>query len=157
MGWVESPPLFCVASETARDIIEEYIETKVTSLPTHKFIKHVMTSDTIQDLPETGREETGFNYMVEVYVDDFMSIVIPVTQQQLDHVHVATAVMTGIHDVFPADEDEDEDPILLKKLMKGEGEYSTMKTLLGFDFNGVNKTMWIEEAKREKLVTVLKG
>jgi len=43
--------------------------------------------------------------MVEVYVNDFMSMVIPVTQQQLDH--VATAVMTGIHDVFPADEDDD--------------------------------------------------
>ena len=155
MGWVESPPLFCAASETARDIIEEYIETDVSSLPTHKFIKHVMTSNTIQELPDTGREETGFNYMVEVYVDDFMSIVIPVTRQQLDH--VATAVMTGIHDVFPADEDDEEDPISLKKLTKGEGEYDTRKTLLGFDFNGVDKTMWLEEAKREKLLTVLKG
>jgi hypothetical protein len=31
------------------------------------------------------------------------------------------------------------------------------KTLLGFDFDGVNKTLWLEEAKREKLITVLKG
>ena len=103
MGWVESPPLFCAASETARDIVEEYIETQVSSLPAHKFSKHVMTSDTIQELPETGEEAAGFQYMVEVYVDNFMSMVIPVTRQQLDH--VATAVMTGIHDVFPADED----------------------------------------------------
>ena len=109
MGWVESPPLFCAASETARDIIEEYIETQVSSLPAHKFIKHVMTSETIQELPAIGEEETGFMYMVEVYVDDFMSMVIPVTRQQLDH--TATAVMTGIHDVFPADADDDEDPI----------------------------------------------
>jgi len=65
--------------------------------------------------------------------------------------------MTGIHDVFPADEDDDEDPISLKKLKQGEGEYSTRKTLLGFDFDGVHKTMWLEEAKREKLITVLKG
>ena len=93
--------------------------------------------------------------MVEVYVDDFMSMVIPVTRQQLDH--TATAVMTGIHDVFPADVDDDEDPISLKKLKQGEGEYSTRKTLLGFDFDGVHKTMWLEEAKWEKLLTVLKG
>ena len=155
MGWVESPPLFCAVSETARDIVEEYIETQVSSLPAHKFSKHVMTSDTIQELPETGEEAAGFQYMVEVYVDDFMSMVIPVTRQQLDH--VATSVMTGIHDVFPADEDDDEDPISLKKLKQGEGEYSTRKTLLGFDFDGVHKTMWLEEAKREKLLTVLKG
>ena len=155
MGWVESPPLFCAASETARDIVEEYIETEVASLPTHKFIKHVMTSETIQDLPETCEGESGFTYMTEVYVDDFMSIVIPVSRQQLEH--VATAVMMGIHDVFPADEDDEEDPISMKKLKKGEGEYSTRKTLLGFNFDGTTKTMWLEEAKREKLLTVLKG
>ena len=45
----------------------------------------------------------------------------------------------------------------MKKLKQGEGEYSTIKTLLGFDFDGVHKTMWLEEAKREKLITVLKG
>jgi hypothetical protein len=120
MGWVESPPLFCAASETARDTVKEYIETQVSSLPSHKFIKHVMTSDTIRELPETEEEAAGFHYMVEVYVNDFMSMVIPVTRQQLDH--VATAVMTGIHDVFPADTDEDEDPISVKKLKQGEGE-----------------------------------
>ena len=38
-----------------------------------------------------------------------------------------------------------------------EGEYDTRKTLLGFEFDGENKTMWLEEAKREKLLTVLKG
>ncbi len=44
-------------------------------------------------------QSMGFVYMVEVYVDNFMSLVIPVSQAQL--CHVATAVMTGIHDVFP--------------------------------------------------------
>jgi len=73
MGWVESPPLFCAASETARDIVEEYIETQVSLLPAHKFSKHVMTSDTIQELPETGEEAAGFHYIVEVYFDDFNS------------------------------------------------------------------------------------
>jgi hypothetical protein len=66
--------------------------------------------------------------------------------------------MTGIHDVFPAnDEDDGDDPISEKKLKKFEGQYSTIKTLLGFDFDGVNKTMWLETAKREKLLTILRG
>jgi hypothetical protein len=29
MGWVESPPYFCAATETSRDISTEYIETEV--------------------------------------------------------------------------------------------------------------------------------
>jgi hypothetical protein len=89
------------------------------------------------------------------YVDDFMSLVIPVLQDQSRH--VATAVMTGIHDVFPPNGDNSNDPILEKKLLKEEGRYSTQKTLLGFDFDGTTKMMWLEAAKRETLLTILKG
>ncbi len=32
MGWVESPPYFCAATETSRDISTEYIKTEVNSL-----------------------------------------------------------------------------------------------------------------------------
>ncbi len=35
--------------------------------------------------------------------------------------------------------------------------YKTRKTLLGFDFDSKAKTMWLESAKREKLLTILKG
>jgi hypothetical protein len=94
-------------------------------------------------------------YMVEVYIDDFMSLVIPVSQDQLRH--VVTAVVTGIHDVFLPDCDDGNDPISEKKLLKDEGRYTTQKTLLGFDFDGTAKTMWLEAAKRETLLTILKG
>ena len=93
--------------------------------------------------------------MIEVYVDDFMSLVIPVSQEQLRH--MAKAIMHGIHDVFPIDNKNGNDPISEKKLKQGEGKYDMRKTLLGFDFDGVGKTMWLETAKSEKLLTVLKG
>ncbi len=92
---------------------------------------------------------------MEVYVNDFMSAVIPVSQKQLQH--VVTAVMTGIQDVFPVNDDDSNDPISEKKLKKPEGQYSTVKTLLGFDFDWIAKTMWLEQVKRKKLLTVLKG
>jgi hypothetical protein len=82
-----------------------------------------------------------------------MSIIIPMSQKQLEH--VATAIMTGIHDVFPADIVDSNDPISEKKLLKGEGQYSLFNTLLGFDFDGKRKTMWLEEEKRAKLLTIL--
>jgi hypothetical protein len=93
--------------------------------------------------------------MVEVYVDDFMSLVIPVSREQLRH--VAAAIMTGIHDVFPPDADDSNDLISEKKLKALEGLYSTRKTLLGFDLDGTANTMWLKAAKREKLLTILKG
>ena len=94
--------------------------------------------------------------MIEVYVDDFMSLVIPISKSQLQH--TVAAVMMGIHDAFPAkDEDDGDDPISENKLKKLEGQYSTAKTLLGFDFDGIHKTMWREAAKWEKLLTVFRG
>ena len=155
MGWVESPPYFCAATETSRDISTEYIETGVNSLHRHKFEHYVVGASAYTDLPESGHDQHKFSYMVEINVDDFMSLVIPVSKEQLRH--VANAIMHGIHDVFPPNNNDDDDPISEKKMKTGEGLYNTKKTLLGFDFDGDAKTMWLESAKREKLLTILKG
>jgi hypothetical protein len=72
-----------------------------------------------------------------------MSIVIPTLQEQLTH--VGRTIMAGIHNVFPVDIIDGNNPISEKKLLKGEGQYSLVKTLLGFDFDGQQKTMWLEE------------
>ena len=98
------PPYFSAASETAQDITMEYANTKVGLLPAHKFTHYTQGDDKATLLPgeETGvHPGRGLRYSVEVYVDDFMSIVIPTPKAQLDH--VANAIMRGIHDVFPAD------------------------------------------------------
>ena len=135
MGWVESPPCFCAASETARDIAMDYVNTELGSLLTHKFTHYTQGNDDANLLlANTSRPEMALRYSIKVYVDDFMSIVIPTSKAQLDH--VANAIMRGIHDVFPADIVNSNDPISEKKLKKGEAQYSTFKTLLGFDFNG---------------------
>jgi hypothetical protein len=145
MGWVESPPYFCAATKTARDISSNYCNTPIGSLPCHKFVKHVTGDKDFDALPTTltAKAPTTFRYGLKVYVKDFMSILIPTSQEQLEH--VATAVMTGIHDVFPANIIDGNHPISEKKLLKGEGQYLLFKMLLGFDFDGKRKTMWLEE------------
>ncbi len=80
-----------------------------------------------------------------------MSIVIPTSKAQLDH--AANAIMRGIHDIFPADIINSNGPISEKKMIKGEAQNRTFKTLIGFDFGGKQKTMWLEEEKRAKLLT----
>jgi hypothetical protein len=141
--------------ETARDVAKEYIKMPINSLHDHKFVKYTVGNKEYEALPARATKNMGFLYMVEVYVDDFMSLVIPISQDQLRH--VAMAIMMGIHDVFLLDANESNNPISKRKLIKDEGRYSSQKTLLGFDFNGSAKTMRLESAKREKLFTILKG
>ena len=152
MGWVESPPYFCAATETARDIASDYCDTPVGSPPHHKFAKHVTGAKEFDKLLFISTN-MGFFYALKVYVHDFMSIVIPTSREQLEH--VATAIMTGIHDVFLAEIINSNDPISKKKLLKGEGQYLLLKTLLGFGFDGKQKTMWLEEKKQANLLTIL--
>ena len=44
-------------------------------------------------------------------MDDYIALVIPSSREQLDH--VANAMLSGIHDVFPAADDDSNDPISL--------------------------------------------
>ena len=154
MGWVESPPYFCAASETARDIATQYVEAPMGTLTDNKFVQYAMQDADTIDITE--KSEDPFRYFIDVYVDDFIALMIPTSKDQLRH--VANAVMHGIHDVFPADDNDEEDPMSLKKLRKREGTWDPVKDILGFEFNGNigRKDMILEEPKREILLTVLK-
>ena len=49
--------------------------------------------------------------------------------------------MTGIHEVFPANEVDTLDAISLKKILKREGQWALIKDILGFTFDGIDKTL----------------
>ncbi len=66
-------------------------------------------------------------YMVELYIDDFMNLVILVSQDQFRH--VGNAVMHSTHDIFPPEIIDSNDPISEKKLGKGEGGQMRLKKL----------------------------
>lgn len=130
----------------------QYTEMPLGSIPEHKFAKYAVSGDQVQQLP-TPVENNEFRYMEEVYVDDFVALAIALSQEQV--MHVANALLTGIHDVFPADENDENDPISLKKLKKMEGQFDLEKEILGFDFYGLPKTMILNQNKRELLLTTL--
>ncbi len=65
--------------------------------------------------------------------------------------------MLGIRDMFPPDNNNSNDPLSERKLIKDEGQYSTQKTLLSFDFDSLAKTMWLESANREKPLPFLRA
>ena len=112
MGWIESPPYFCAASETACDVAQQYVEQEVGAMPGHKFLHYTTTSEEYAKLPTSNKQgDGGFNYMVEVYADDFISLAMALFKAQLDH--VANSVMTGVHDVFPVNTVDNTDPLSL--------------------------------------------
>ena len=98
--------------------------------------------------------DTPCRYVFEVYMDDFIDLAIPTCQQDLDH--LASATMTGIHDVFPAAPTPAEDPISSRKLGKGDGAWANVKDILGMTFDGTDKTIWLSEEKRDALLVTLK-
>ena len=155
MGWIESPAYFCAASETSRDVAVDYAQTPMGSLPPHKFKQFIGGSDAYESLPECADDNSDLRFLVEVFVDDFMSLAIATSKEQL--VHVGTGTMMGIHDVFPPCDIKHEDPVSEKKMEKGDSKFDTQKTLLGFDFDGESKTIWLEETKRSSLLLILKG
>ena len=120
MGWVESPPYFCKVPEIGQDVAEQYIETPVGSLAENKFVELTEVNSEISELKNKdtskGSSKESFNYMLEVYMDEYIVLVIPKKQDQLHH--VANAIMTGIHDVFPPYKDDKEDAISLNKILK---------------------------------------
>ncbi len=84
------------------------------------------------ELPKMYKTQQHKQYNIEVYVDNFMALVIPTSKEEVTH--VGQAVMHGIHDVFPEHKNDTTDPIAKNKLFKGKGQMSTTKTLLGFWF-----------------------
>jgi hypothetical protein len=143
MGWIKSPAFSCAATETGRNAVMQYTDTPFNTLPLHKSEHLANTCLSTATLPRES--DKPLQYMTEVYVDDFMSVIVPHSKQQL--CHMVQTTMMGIHDVFPPDDMDENDPISLKKLLKGDSQYSTKKYLLGFNFNRDDKTLWLEDAK----------
>jgi hypothetical protein len=60
MGWVESPPFFCAASETARSVVQGYCETKMGTLPPQKFTNYVIRNQAYKDPPKQDALDNRF-------------------------------------------------------------------------------------------------
>ena len=85
-------------------------------------------------------------YVVETFVDFYIAISITTSHEQL--AHVVTAVMSGIHDVFPVDTFDENDPISLKIMKLLEVMWALEKEILGFGFDGVKKQSgWRKECE----------
>ena len=152
MGWCESPPFFCAASETARDVIASLLGT---DLPPHPFESHMLPKNDI-DLPLQDLKHTIS--LLEVFVDDFIALTDNTSREHLTQ--LSRAMLHGIHTVFPPPSFTGHhiggDPISEKKLKKLEGMWEQVKEVLGWMLDDANYTIELPAAKVAKIVATLK-
>jgi hypothetical protein len=174
MGWRDSPPYFCAATETARDIAQAYDQDP--SLPPHKLETITMTmsptdsallptptptkahpnppptsANVSQLFQQAANHPASLAHFFEVYMDDFIAYLQATSQAEL--LHVSRALLHAIHDIFPPPTltgSSMEDPISYKKLLL-DGIWATTKEVLGWYFNGHTRTISITDDKANKL------
>jgi hypothetical protein len=144
MGWCESPPFFCSSSETARDVIEALKDD--ISIPPHKF-ESIMLEE-VKDIATKLDNNDGNSVTLEVFVDDFIGMT---NNASLPHLtQLSRAMLHGIHSIFPPPsltKHDGGDPISEKKLIQGDGTWSTTKEILGWEFDGAAFTIKLPDSK----------
>jgi hypothetical protein len=89
-----------------------------------------------------------------VYIDDFIGAATASSPEQLNH--IARALLHAIHDVFPEHlHTPDDQPASMKKILKGEGQWSPIKEILGWIFDGINKTVQLPPEKIDAILATM--
>ena len=165
MGWISSPPFFCAATETGRDVAERL--RVMPCLPEHPLEDKMIDVTILQRLgsPQHWSKNTFAQrlhklfYLFEVYVDDYCALLQTTDEQMLRH-H-SRALLHAVHELFPTPDitgHAGENPISQKKLIVDrEGVWDVLKEILGWIFDGVKRTMQLPTPKIEKMLRTIRN
>ena len=156
MGWSESPPFFCAATETARDLAEQYYGQDIPC-PAHTD-ENIILNINWSELPaEQKNPDLAFLHLLEVYIDDFIGLIQSVNKNEI--LKFTRCILKGIADIFPPPNltnSKMEPPISAKKLVE-EGAWKTKKEILGWLLDGLARTIQLPHHKCDKLLTELRN
>jgi hypothetical protein len=169
MGWTNSPPIFLTATETIADTTNAQLSlgwlppshpldelAASVSAPPHKAYwgsKSMPLFEPCPDcdpsLPTIGAPAT----YVDVFVDDFVGL----AQKHKQQVHCA--LLEAANDVFwplsPSDPPTRQEPVSIKKLLEGDGSWSTIKLVLGWILDTESLTICLPSHCVEHLWEIL--
>jgi hypothetical protein len=173
MGWVESPPAFCAATETVADLANNLSARH--SLPRHPLEDvagtnpEVLPQQDSQCDPSLSRSATDakprlrhvlrpFRRPValhDIYVDDFISLVQGSPRRRRQHIR---GLLHSIDRVFRPLDDQDS-PIRqhvpsVKKFQKGDGSMQVVKGVLGWIINTALGTLELPPHRRQRLADI---
>jgi len=160
MGWSESPPFFCAATETARDVIQADMDTNqhVTEQP----MEDIMMNIDWASIPKhsgpsnSGTDKTKFLKLVEVYIDDFIGVLQSTDENELRQ--LSRKILKGINNVFPPPALTGSTmgpPVSEKKLIE-DGTWALRKEVLGWLFDGLARTIELPQKKCKEILADLK-
>jgi hypothetical protein len=173
MGWVESPPAFCAATETIADL--------ANNLPArHSLPKHPL-EDVASTIPEVVVQQDSqcdplgsrsvpvskpllshvlrpFRRPValhDIYVDDFISLVQGSPMRRRRHIR---GLLHSIDRVFRPLDDQDspfrQHVPSVKKFQKGDGSMQVVKSVLGWIINTAQGTLELPLHRRQRLAAI---
>ena len=166
MGWTSSPPFFCAATETGRDIADTLV--KASSLPDHPMVDATLDPEfepLLRDVPHPSTWDTDalpeiakkLNHLFEVFVDDYIGCVQSTDVEVLRQ--AANALLHAIHQIFPppaAMGTTGEDPVSQKKLLiDKEGVWAARKEILGWLCDGAARTIELPDTKVEAILDLI--
>ena len=156
MGWSESPPFFCAATETARDIAESNFSS--TSTQEAHPMEDIVLDINWANIPKVDRDPNeAFLHLLEVYIDDFIALIQTTNN---DHIKKLTrSLLNAISDIFPSPATTGSNmgpPISLKKLI-AEGTWETRKEILGWVLDGIALTIELPTTKCDSILTELRA
>ena len=172
MGWKNSPPLFCAATETVADVINRQLLRNTTAAP-HP-LEHwaasrpgprlpVPTVNPAISVPVPIAPDPHLNHhtrrrlnYIDVYIDDFIGAA---QGSKATRDNVRRVLLHGIDDVFrplsKQDHPSRKEPISVKKLKAGDAAWSTEKEILGWTINTEAMTIRIPPHRHQRLHDLL--
>jgi hypothetical protein len=163
MGWVESPPFFCIATETAADLANARRHR-----PTAAAHRLETLADMPSDAPPTPlmggppfalppRSFQALNHPLrafDVYVDDFIALGQGTPSQlKILRRHLLHSIDSVFAPLSAADTHGHE-AISVKKLRKGDGSWSTQKVVLGWLLDTIHNTVSLPPHRAERLLAI---
>jgi hypothetical protein len=160
MGWSESTPFCCAATETACDVIQADMDTNkhVTEQP----MEDIMMNRDWASIPKhsgpsnSGPDKTKFLKLVEVYIDDFIGVLQSADKAELRQ--LSRKILKGINNVFPppALTGSTMGPPVSEKEIIEDGTWALCKEVLGWLFDGLARTIELPQKKCKEILADLK-
>ena len=166
MGWTNSGPAFCAATETIADSTNAQLPHRHTA-PHHELSTRAAELDSVlshahpdgnlpachPSLPSGAVRPAAY---VDVFVDDFIAL----AQGRANRLRMVRDVLFhNIDKVFRALDEDDKptrkQPISVKKLLQGDCSWATEKQILGWDVDSARLTIRLPRHRVERLQEIL--
>lgn len=140
----------------ARNAAQENVNQSAGSLPKHHLLYYMVPPN---KWPEQQINSIGNNFLklLEVYVDDFCTLVQTTNPAELRH--VSNSLLHAIYDLFPpvgSKHHNLEEPMSIKKLRQRDGEWDNQKEILGWLFDEARRILELPRDKLEDITQEIK-